>query len=70
LRRSIDPLGQAIVYKTDTLGRIVQKQVPAPRQPDGTRTETFSYDRRGQLIVAANPDSRVELRYDDAGRLV
>ncbi|WP_321809744.1 RHS repeat-associated core domain-containing protein [Burkholderia sp. BCC1985] len=70
LRRSIDPLGQAIVYQTDTLGRILQKQVPDPRQPDGTRTETFSYDRRGKLIIAANPDSRVELRYDDAGRLV
>ncbi|MGN7980521.1 RHS repeat-associated core domain-containing protein [Burkholderia sp. 22313] len=70
LRRSIDPLGQAIVYQTDALGRIVQKQVPDPRQPDGVRTETFSYDRRGQLIVATNPDSRVELRYDDAGRLV
>ncbi|KUZ74816.1 RHS repeat-associated core domain-containing protein [Burkholderia ubonensis] len=70
LRRSIDPLGQAIVYQTDTLGRVVQKQVPDPRQPDGIRTETFSYDRLGQLTVAANPDSRVELRYDDAGRLV
>ncbi|KVN39621.1 type IV secretion protein Rhs [Burkholderia pyrrocinia] len=70
LQRSIDPLGQATVYRTDTLGRVVQKQVPDPRQPDGIRTETFSYDRRGQLTVAANPDSRVELRYDDAGRLV
>ncbi len=70
LQRSIDPLGQAIVYRTDTLGRVVQKEVPDPRQPDGIRTETFSYDRRGQLTVAANPTSRVELRYDDAGRLV
>jgi len=70
LHRSIDPLGQAIVYQADTLGRIVQMQVPDPRQADGIRTETFSYDRSGQLIVAANPDSRVELSYDAAGRLI
>ncbi|CAJ3976510.1 rhsD protein [Burkholderia pseudomallei] len=70
LQRSIDPLGQAIVYRTDTLGRIVQKQVPDPRQGDGFRIETFEYDRSGRLIVAANPDSRVELRYDEAAHLV
>ncbi|WP_324658493.1 RHS repeat-associated core domain-containing protein [Burkholderia thailandensis] len=70
LLRSIDPLGQAISYETDVLGRIVKKCVPDPRQPDGIRTETFSYDRRGNLIVAENPDSRVELAYDAAGRVV
>ncbi|CAJ4170854.1 rhsD protein [Burkholderia pseudomallei] len=70
LQRCIDPLGQAIVYETDKLGRIVQMQVPDPRQADGIRTETFSYDCYDQLIIAANPDSRVELSYDDAGRLV
>ena len=70
LLRSIDPLGQTIDYETDALGRIVQKRVPDPRQPDGVRTETFSYDRSGNLIVAANPDSRVELEYDAAGRVV
>ncbi|PCE32286.1 RHS repeat-associated core domain-containing protein [Burkholderia ubonensis] len=70
LARSIDPLGQAIVYWTDPLGRIVRKQVPDPRQRDGFRIETFEYDRSGRLTVAANPDSRVELRYDDAGQCV
>ncbi|WP_426400804.1 DUF6531 domain-containing protein (plasmid) [Ralstonia sp. R-29] len=70
LLHSIDPLGQAIEYATDTQGRIVQKRVPDPRQPDGIRTETFSYDRDGNLVVAENPDSRVELTYDAAGRVV
>ncbi|MGZ2747566.1 RHS repeat-associated core domain-containing protein [Burkholderia stagnalis] len=70
LLRCVDPLGQAIDYATDTLGRIVQKRVPDPRQPDGIRTEMFSYDDDGNLVVAENPDSRVELAYDAAGRVV
>ncbi|WP_082725273.1 RHS repeat-associated core domain-containing protein [Burkholderia sp. RF4-BP95] len=70
LLRSIDPLGQAIDYKTDTLGRLVQKRVPDSRQPDGIRIETFSYDRSGNLVVAENPDCRVELAYDALGRVV
>ncbi|AHI66424.1 RHS repeat-associated core domain-containing protein [Burkholderia thailandensis] len=70
LVRSIDPLGQVIDYETDARGRIVQKCVPDPRQPEGFRIETFEYDRSGNLIVAENPDSRVELSYDAAGRVV
>ncbi|RQS46117.1 RHS repeat-associated core domain-containing protein [Burkholderia sp. Bp8990] len=70
LLRSIDPLGQAIVYRTDALGRIVQKQVPDSRQPDGFRIETLTYDGGGNLVIAENPDSRVELTYDLAGRVV
>ncbi|WP_193100525.1 RHS repeat-associated core domain-containing protein [Burkholderia sp. Z1] len=70
LRRSIDPLGRAIDYETDPLGRVVQKRVPDPRQPDGTRTETFVYDGAGNMVVAENPDSRVELTYDPAGHVV
>ena len=70
LLRSIDPLGQAIDYDTDVLGRIVKKRVPDLRQPDGIRTETFSYDPHGNLIVAENPDCRVELKYDSTGRVV
>ncbi|RQQ42371.1 RHS repeat-associated core domain-containing protein [Burkholderia stagnalis] len=70
LLRSIDPNGQAIAYETDALGRIVRRRVPDPRQPDGVRTETFSYDRSGNLIVAENPDGRIEREYDAAGRVV
>ncbi|WP_081334307.1 RHS repeat-associated core domain-containing protein [Burkholderia diffusa] len=70
LRRSVDPMGQRIDYQTDKLGRIVQKRVPDRRQGDGHRIESFEYDRSGKLIVAANPDCRVELSYDNAGRLV
>lgn len=70
LLRSIDPLGQAIDYQTDTLGRIVQKRVPDSRRPDQFRIETFAYDRSGNLTVTENPDSRVELAYDAAGRVV
>nr|WP_175799174.1 RHS repeat-associated core domain-containing protein [Burkholderia anthina] len=70
LQRSIDPLGRAILYRTDILGRIAEKQVPDPRQPDGFRVETFEYDACGNLVVAENPDSRVELVYDADGRVV
>ncbi|AFQ50591.1 RHS repeat-associated core domain-containing protein [Burkholderia cepacia] len=70
VRRSIDPLGQAVDYETDLLGRILRKRVPDPRQLDGIRTEIFSYDRNGNLITAENPDSRVELKYDVAGRVI
>ncbi|WP_175959143.1 RHS repeat-associated core domain-containing protein [Burkholderia pyrrocinia] len=68
--RSIDPLGRSITYQTDVLGRIVQKRIPDPRQPDGFRIEVFEYDACGNLVVAENPDCRVELTYDTAGRVV
>ncbi|MPV71595.1 type IV secretion protein Rhs [Burkholderia sp. BE17] len=67
---SVNPLGQVVEYETDMLGRIVKKRVSDPRQPEGIRTETLSYDRSGNLIVAENPDSRVELAYDVVGRVV
>ncbi|MGU7810684.1 DUF6531 domain-containing protein [Burkholderia sp. AW49-1] len=70
LRRSIDPLQRAIEYDCDVLGRIVTKRVPDARQPKGVRTETFVYDKSGDLIVAENPDCRVALRYDFEGRLI
>lgn len=70
LKCSINALGQKVTYIADALGRVVQKQVPDPRQPGGVRTETFSYDRRGQLIAATNPDSQIELCYDVDGRLI
>ncbi|WP_082720680.1 RHS repeat-associated core domain-containing protein [Burkholderia sp. ABCPW 14] len=70
LLRSIDPLGRTIDYETDVLGRIVKKRVMDRRQPDGIRTETFSYDRVGNLIAAKNPDRRVEFTYDAAGRVM
>ena len=70
LQRSIDPAGQTITYRIDPFRRVVQKQVPDPRQDDGFRIETFEYDSSGRLVIAANPDTRIELCYDDLGRLV
>ncbi|WP_322027278.1 RHS repeat-associated core domain-containing protein [Burkholderia sp. BCC1977] len=66
---STDPLGQSIAYQTDVLGRIIQKRIPDPRQPDGFRIEVFEYDACGNLVVAENPDCRVEFTYDAAGRV-
>lgn len=66
---STDPLGQSIAYRIDVLGRIIQKRIPDPRQPDGFRIEAFEYDACGNLVVAENPDCRVELTYDAAGRV-
>ncbi|WP_412024532.1 RHS repeat-associated core domain-containing protein [Burkholderia cepacia] len=70
LLRTIDALGQAIDYESDARGRIIRKHVPDPRRREGRRTETFSYDRSGNLVVAENPDCRVERKYDAAARLV
>lgn len=70
VQRSIDPLGQSIDYETDRLGRIVQKRIPDLRRPDRMRVERFEYDRGGNLVIAESPDSRVELSYDAAGRVV
>ncbi|WP_423394457.1 RHS repeat-associated core domain-containing protein [Burkholderia sp. LMG 21824] len=70
LLRSINALGQVVNYESDPLGRVVKKHVPDPQRPEGTRTETFSYDRSGNLVVAENPECRIELRYDSAGRVV
>ncbi len=66
---STDPLGQSIAYQIDVLGRIIQKRIPDPRQPDGFRIEVFEYDACGNLVVAENPDCRVEFTYDAAGRV-
>ncbi|MBN3745418.1 type IV secretion protein Rhs [Burkholderia sp. Se-20373] len=63
-------IGGAIAYETDTLGRIVRKRVSDPRQSDAVRVETFEYDRGDNLVSANNPDSHIERRYDDSGRLV
>lgn len=70
LLRSTDPLGQVLIYETDALGRLVGKRVPDPLQPGGIRMETYSYDRSGNLVLAENPDSCVELCYDAAGRVI
>ncbi|WP_230469033.1 MULTISPECIES: RHS repeat-associated core domain-containing protein [Burkholderia] len=70
LLRSVDPIGQTIEYETDALGRVVQRRLADPRQPGGFRTETFSYDCIGRLNVAENSNTRVELKYDAAGRVV
>ncbi|VWC64563.1 MULTISPECIES: RHS repeat-associated core domain-containing protein [Burkholderia] len=68
--RTIDALGRAIDYQRDALGRVVQKRVQDRRQPDGIRTETFLYDRAGNLVAAENPDSRIEFTHDLAGRII
>ncbi|WP_322088092.1 RHS repeat-associated core domain-containing protein [Burkholderia sp. BCC1999] len=70
LLRSTDPCGREIEYETDRRGRITRKRVPDPRRSTGIRTEKFSYDLHGNLIVAENDDYRVELTYDPEGRVI
>ncbi|WP_321785145.1 RHS repeat-associated core domain-containing protein [Burkholderia pyrrocinia] len=70
LRHSTDPLGRVINYSCDVHNRVVRKEVPDPRQPEGKRVETFSYDQSGELVMAENSDCRVELRYDSEGRII
>ncbi|WP_084162255.1 RHS repeat-associated core domain-containing protein [Methylocaldum szegediense] len=70
LRRSVDPLGRAIHYRTDPLGRIVEKALPDPDGGDKPWIERFAYDANGNLIGCANPEIRIERRFDPDGRLI
>lgn len=70
LLESTDPLGQTIEYRRDRLGRITQKRVPDLAHDDGVRIDSFAYDRNGDLVLAQNPSSRVEFRYDAMGRVI
>ncbi|WP_183158557.1 DddA-like double-stranded DNA deaminase toxin [Burkholderia pseudomallei] len=65
-----DPLGQTIEYRCDRLGRVVEKRMPDPLHPDGVRIDRFVYDQHGDLVLAENPSSRVEFRYDADGRVI
>jgi RHS repeat-associated protein len=69
LQESIDPLGRVIHFKTDPLGRILQKVLPSLPNTDG-QTETFQYDANGKLITCANQFIQINRSYDPEGRLV
>ncbi|AGK51390.1 RHS repeat-associated core domain protein [Burkholderia thailandensis MSMB121] len=70
LASSTSPTGRAITYETDPLGRVIRKRLADARQITGSRLEIFEYDAIGNLVVAENPDVRVEIRYDEEGRVV
>jgi len=70
IRESIDSLGRKVAYVTDPLGRILKKTLPDPHKSRRVLDETFEYDARGNLVVAANAHVKVERSYDAAGRLV
>lgn len=70
LLRCVDPLNRVIDYESDSFGRIIRRYVPDPRRPGGIRVESFEFDANGNLIIAENPDCRIERTYDAAGRLI
>jgi YD repeat-containing protein len=64
-------------YRRDLMGRLVAKLAIKPATPgmqgaQGIQTSRnrYQYDAAGQLIVATNPHSAVELYYDAQGRLL
>jgi RHS repeat-associated protein len=59
---STNPLGQILAITCDKLGRIVKKQA-------SEETETFHYNKRGQLTAAQNPFSKIERQYNQDGQL-
>ncbi|MBN3734657.1 RHS repeat-associated core domain-containing protein [Burkholderia sp. Tr-20390] len=70
LLQSIDPLGQTIEYGYDRSGRLVQKRAAGPTGDDHVYIDRFSYDSNGDLVLAQNPFSRVEIRHDADGRVI
>ena len=69
------PDGSRLVYAYDASGRltrIVAHEPDATGRPSGTAsaTETFTYDPRGLLIGAANPDGEPRFERDPAGRVL
>ncbi|RQS36208.1 type IV secretion protein Rhs [Burkholderia sp. Bp8992] len=69
LLHSIDPLGQTIEYAYDRSGRLIQKRAVNPTRDDGVSSDCFSYDSNGDLVLAQNLFSRVEIRHDEDGRV-
>ncbi len=70
LQQSIDPLGRLISYKTDPLGRILEKYLPDHVQQGKPQIEAFSYDANGNLVACENTHIRVEWDYDLEGKVI
>jgi RHS repeat-associated protein len=64
LTRTTDPLGQILTITCDKLGRITKKQA------SDEDTETYLYNKRGQLIEAKNQFSKIERKYNKDGQLI
>ncbi|MEO6919029.1 MAG: RHS repeat-associated core domain-containing protein [Collimonas sp.] len=69
IKCSRDPLKRTISYDTDKLGRIVRKMLPHPDRPGHQWLETFSYDKRGELIELRNAHRHVLRKFDAYGHL-
>nr|WP_057927230.1 RHS repeat-associated core domain-containing protein [Burkholderia ambifaria] len=65
-----DALGRSIHYEVDVIGRVTQKRVPDAGNAGECRVETFRYDAHGCLVATECADSRIDFRYDEAGRLI
>jgi len=70
LLESTDPLGQTIRYKTDPLGRILEKILPGLPGTDQKQTESFQYDANGNLIGCANGELQISRKFDLEGKLI
>ncbi|MBX8539309.1 RHS domain-containing protein [Pseudomonas cichorii] len=58
---------RAIDLSFDPMGRLIERTA---RLGEKTQTETFAYDGNGNLILADNPDSRLQWFHDPAGNLL
>lgn len=67
LLQSIDPVGRLLKVTCDKMGRICEKRLE--NDNNALHLETFHYNKRGQLIHAANPIVTLTRNYNLDGQL-
>jgi RHS repeat-associated protein len=70
LRRVSDSLGKVIHYQTDPLGQVLQEVIQPLPGTGHNQTQSFQYDRYGNLIACTNGETQVQREFDPEGRLV
>ena len=58
IQEMVDPLGRTICYKTDALGRVLEKSIPDPFSGERLLTHSYSYDANGDFVTAVNAHDR------------
>jgi RHS repeat-associated protein len=70
IQEIVDPLHRAISYRTDPLGRVIEKWVTDSPADERRLESSFVYDANGDFVAASNVHLRVERTFDAEGRLV
>ncbi|KVW21819.1 hypothetical protein WK93_22860 [Burkholderia ubonensis] len=70
VREMIDPLGRTIRFEFDEANRAIHRSAIDPHSGREVAVTTYSFDGNGNMVVAENPDTWVELEYGSEGRVV